>query len=583
MIPDGERDRTLADAKAGKREAQYFAGLMHFYGEGLEQDDAEAAHYFRQAAQQGHPQAMMNLGVMLLTGRGVAAADERAALAYFRAAAADPGGGGEAQWLLAQALYEGRGLEAPRHAEAVQWFERCAAEGAPDRGASAVRVAPAVQPAGAGAGSRGSHGAPSSALAKCQFGLGVMKEYGLGTPRGFREAAGLYRRASDRGHLDATYYLALMHAYGRRADAPSASAPGSGGAPEGGRADKTPADKTPADKTPARAASTAVDGVAQDLAAARLLFQVAAERGHQGAQYYMGLMCTHGYGGSGVDLDLAVYWLERAARAALAETDPAAGDGAEGSAGAQGSAARPASSEAQAAVAALARKARRGGVDYGEVLGSGADVEGDPSPADLDRRRGSDAGTTAKAARALDTIRRMTEATRQRLAEARTAYEAPDAGAGEVGPSEGRDAQPPGAAGPRSTRGRARPRRTPRRVPLAQPASRRPPPQPPAPSPRFVPLTDAQRRGLLEAEERRAKRAIARRRAQAALSERLSADRIKAQHRAAAPRAAAPAAASVAAGAPGPSTDAPRTDAQKTPGASGTAPGEEDTCEKTPD
>ena len=52
-------------------EAQYNRGVMHATGHGQPQNDAEAAKWFRKAAEGGHVLAQCNLGVMHATGRGV--------------------------------------------------------------------------------------------------------------------------------------------------------------------------------------------------------------------------------------------------------------------------------------------------------------------------------------------------------------------------------------------------------------------------------------------------------------------------------------------------------------------------------
>jgi TPR repeat protein len=52
-------------------EAQYRLGLLHRIGEALPKDDAKAAYWFLQAADQGHVKAQANLGVMYAHGEGV--------------------------------------------------------------------------------------------------------------------------------------------------------------------------------------------------------------------------------------------------------------------------------------------------------------------------------------------------------------------------------------------------------------------------------------------------------------------------------------------------------------------------------
>ena len=61
--------KPLADQ--GDADAQYNLGLMYADGEGVPEDDAEAARWYRLAADQGDAFAQHNLGVMYADGRGV--------------------------------------------------------------------------------------------------------------------------------------------------------------------------------------------------------------------------------------------------------------------------------------------------------------------------------------------------------------------------------------------------------------------------------------------------------------------------------------------------------------------------------
>ena len=66
-----EIDALRARAEAGDAEAQFNLGTVYADGEGVPQDDAEAARWFRLAADQGLGEAQNNLGFMYDTGRGV--------------------------------------------------------------------------------------------------------------------------------------------------------------------------------------------------------------------------------------------------------------------------------------------------------------------------------------------------------------------------------------------------------------------------------------------------------------------------------------------------------------------------------
>ncbi len=65
-----ERDQAKADA--GDAVAQYEFGERFYCGLGVPRDFAQAATWFRLAAQQGHPEAQCTLGMMCFLGRGVA-------------------------------------------------------------------------------------------------------------------------------------------------------------------------------------------------------------------------------------------------------------------------------------------------------------------------------------------------------------------------------------------------------------------------------------------------------------------------------------------------------------------------------
>ena len=51
---------TLQLAEQGNADAQYNLGVMYYNGRGVRQDYAEAVKWYRQAAEQGYPQAQYN-------------------------------------------------------------------------------------------------------------------------------------------------------------------------------------------------------------------------------------------------------------------------------------------------------------------------------------------------------------------------------------------------------------------------------------------------------------------------------------------------------------------------------------------
>ena len=75
-------------AESGDAVAQYNLGVMHYDGEGVPQDDAEAVKWYRLAADQGLAVAQENLGFMYRDGQGVPQ-DDVETYAWFSVAAGD--------------------------------------------------------------------------------------------------------------------------------------------------------------------------------------------------------------------------------------------------------------------------------------------------------------------------------------------------------------------------------------------------------------------------------------------------------------------------------------------------------------
>ncbi|MDR0247753.1 MAG: sel1 repeat family protein [Burkholderiales bacterium] len=73
-------------AEQGHATAQYILGVVYLSGWGVAQNDAEAVNWFRKAAEQGNADAQNNLGRMYANGRGVAKDDAEATKWYSKAA-----------------------------------------------------------------------------------------------------------------------------------------------------------------------------------------------------------------------------------------------------------------------------------------------------------------------------------------------------------------------------------------------------------------------------------------------------------------------------------------------------------------
>jgi hypothetical protein len=75
-------------AEQGDANAQYYLGIMYDDGEGVLEDDKEAAKWYRLAAEQGHANAQSNLAFRYANGEGVLE-DAIAAYAWLNIAGAN--------------------------------------------------------------------------------------------------------------------------------------------------------------------------------------------------------------------------------------------------------------------------------------------------------------------------------------------------------------------------------------------------------------------------------------------------------------------------------------------------------------
>lgn len=114
-----------ARAAAGDPDAQLRLGLRYAEGDGVIQNDKQAAKWFEQAAQQGKTDAQYHYGLALLRGRGVVQ-DYRAAFSWIEKAAQS--GHAKAQFDLGELYRYGTGtaVDKPR---AYLWFNLAAAQG----------------------------------------------------------------------------------------------------------------------------------------------------------------------------------------------------------------------------------------------------------------------------------------------------------------------------------------------------------------------------------------------------------------------------------------------------------------------
>ena len=73
-------------AEQGDASAQYYMGLMYFYGKGTPKDYKQAVYWYTKAAKQGYAGAQLNLGTMYSNGKGTPKDYKQAVYWYTKAA-----------------------------------------------------------------------------------------------------------------------------------------------------------------------------------------------------------------------------------------------------------------------------------------------------------------------------------------------------------------------------------------------------------------------------------------------------------------------------------------------------------------
>jgi hypothetical protein len=120
-----------ADVDCVEAEAQFNLGLQFATGAGSLQDYAQAADWYRKAAEQNHGLAQCNLGIMYARGQGVVRDDAQSAVWFGRAAKLGDAGG---QYYMGRNCQRAsmNGLPADAHEarmEAYKWYQLAAAQG----------------------------------------------------------------------------------------------------------------------------------------------------------------------------------------------------------------------------------------------------------------------------------------------------------------------------------------------------------------------------------------------------------------------------------------------------------------------
>ena len=289
-------------ADRGLAAAQNNLGAMYDNGRGVKRDDAEAVRWFRKAADQGLAAAQANLAIMYGNGRGVKRSDAEAVRWYRKAA---DQGDVTAQANLGAMYDNGRGVEQD-DAEAVRWYRKAADQG----DVTAQANLGAMYDNGRGVEQddaeavRWFRKAADQGLAIAQNNLGAMYDNGQGVKRDDAEAVRWYRKAADQGHPVAQGNLGIMYGNGRGAKRNDA---------EAARWFRKAADRGfAAAQNNLGAMYDNGRGVKRDDVEAVRWFRKAADQGYAAAQANLGIMYGNGRGVKQDDAE-AARWFRKAA------------------------------------------------------------------------------------------------------------------------------------------------------------------------------------------------------------------------------------------------------------------------------
>jgi TPR repeat protein len=181
----------------------------------LHQRFRSAVRWLRKAAEQGHGEAQLLLGVFLSSGDVFSFLfDPEEAAEWFRKAA-DQGLSG-AQLALARLYQMGRGV--PRdELEAIRWFTKAAEQGDED----AQLALGMIYYTGDGVDQDQKTAAiwirkaAEKGLASAQANLGIMYQNGYGVRTNYRNASAWFRKAAEQGHASSQREIGLYYLHGR--------------------------------------------------------------------------------------------------------------------------------------------------------------------------------------------------------------------------------------------------------------------------------------------------------------------------------------------------------------------------------
>jgi TPR repeat protein len=165
-------------AEQGHARAQCSLGYLHQTGRGLRQDLVQAVRWYRRAAKQGHSAAHASLGGIYYQHAQRFGHVYAGAAKWFRKAAEL--GHASAQSVLGYMYYLGQGIE-QNYAEAAKWYRKAAEQG----------------------------------IATAQHNLGVWYHNGNGVSQDYAEAVRWYRKAAEQGVAASRSVLGYVYGSGQ--------------------------------------------------------------------------------------------------------------------------------------------------------------------------------------------------------------------------------------------------------------------------------------------------------------------------------------------------------------------------------
>lgn len=199
-------------ANSGNADAQLLVGIMYQMGVGGEEHQADAAYYFRMAAEQGIASAQTYLGKCYLAGDGVPE-DNNKAFEWFEKAAKQ--GDAEGQFQLGRCYEEGWGTEKIENL-AYQYYSKSANQGYAN---AQIQVGFCyLDGIGVSANDSGAFEWFKKAAEQDnpdgQYLLGACYSEGTGVTKDSHEAVKWYKKAAEQGIAAAQYNLGICYLEG---------------------------------------------------------------------------------------------------------------------------------------------------------------------------------------------------------------------------------------------------------------------------------------------------------------------------------------------------------------------------------